>query len=250
MASKPGELRAPAWCHGASRKDAYKRGIASAPSVPVIVVLVTFVGFGALAQGAGLTMAQAVFVSVTVFALPGQVVLVDQIAQGAALLSTAFAVTLTSVRLLPLTISLMPYLRDGITPKWVEFAFAHVLAITVWIEGMRRLPPLPDGLRAPYYGGFVSALFLGIMCATTLGFLLSGQVPKEIGAGLIFLTPLYFFLSLIGVSKNSIDLLAVAIGAVLGPILYLTAPSLDLFLTGLIGGTVAYGLGKWRESGS
>jgi predicted branched-subunit amino acid permease len=239
-------MREPAWCRGASRQDAYIRGIAAAPSVPVFVVLVTFVGFGALAQGVGLTIAQAVFISVSVFALPGQVVLVDQIAQGAALVSTAFAVTLTSVRLLPLTISLMPYLRDGITPRWMEFLFAHVLAITIWIESMRRLPQLPVGLRAPYYGGFVSALFVGILCATTLGFLLSAQVPQEIGAGLIFLTPIYFFLSLISVAANRIDLLAVAIGAVLGPILFLMAPGLDLFLTGLIGGTIAFAIGKWR----
>lgn len=220
----------------------------AAPSVPVIVVLATFVGFGALAEGAGLTMAQAVFVTVSVFALPGQVVLVDQIAQGTALFSTAFAVTLTSVRLLPLTLSLMPYLRDGITPRWVEFIFAHMLAITMWIESMRRLPQLPERLRSPFYGGFVSALFAGILCATALGFLLSGQVPQEIGAGLIFLTPIYFFLSLIAVSKSHIDLLAVAIGAVLGPVLFVMTPGLDLFLTGLIGGTAAYALSYWWNS--
>jgi predicted branched-subunit amino acid permease len=193
-----------------------------------------------------LSIFQAVFISVSVFALPGQVVLVDQIAQGAALLATAFAVTLTSVRLLPLTISLMPYLRDGVTPRWLEFLFAHVLAITIWIESMQRIPQLPLLLRAPYYGGFVSALFAGILCATTTGFLLSAKVPAEIAAGLIFLTPIYFFLSLIAVSKNRVDLLAVAIGAVLGPVLFLIAPGLDLFLTGLIGGTAAYAIGKWR----
>lgn len=247
MAVKPSKIGEPAWCRGASRQDAYMRGIAAAPSVPVFLVLATFIGFGALAHGVGLTLAQTVFISISVFALPGQVVLVDQIAQGAALLSTAFAVTLTSVRLLPLTISLMPYLRDGITPRWTEFLFAHVLAITMWIESMRRLPQLPVGLRAPYYGGFVSALFVGILCATILGFLLSGQVPQEIGAALIFLTPIYFFLSLIAVAQNRIDLLAVAIGTVLGPVLFLMAPGLDLFLTGLIGGTVAYAIGKWRR---
>jgi len=247
LAAKPSKIQTPAWCQGASRQDAYIRGIAAAPSVPVFVVLATFVGFGALAQDVGLTIFQAVFISVFVFALPGQVVLVDQIAHGAALLATAFAVTLTSVRLLPLTISLMPYLRDGITPRWMEFLFAHVLAITMWIESMRRLPQLPAALRAPYYGGFASALFVGVLCATMLGFLLSGQVPREIGAALIFLTPIYFFLSLLAVAQNRIDLLAVAIGTVLGPVLFVMSPELDLFLTGLIGGTAAYAIGKWRR---
>ena len=69
----------------------------------MFVVFATFVGFGALARDVGLDLLQVVFVSATVFALPGQVVLVDQIGQGAALAATAFAVTLTAVRLLPLT---------------------------------------------------------------------------------------------------------------------------------------------------
>jgi predicted branched-subunit amino acid permease len=129
----------------------------------------------------------------------------------------------------------------------MEFLFAHMLAITMWIESMRRLPQLPAALRAPYYGGFASALFAGVLCATTLGFLLSGQVPREIGAALIFLTPIYFFLSLLAVAQNRIDLLAVAIGTVLGPVLFVLAPGFDLFLTGLIGGTAAYAIGKWRH---
>ena len=247
MVAKPIGITEPAWCRDASRRDAYIRGILAAPCIPVFVVLTTFVGFGALAQEVGLSFFQAVFISISVFALPGQVVLVDQIAQGAALLATAFAVTLTSVRLLPLTISLMPYLRDGATPRWVEFLFAHVLAITIWIESMRLLPQLPVGLRAPFYGGFVSALFVGVLFATSMGYLISGQVPEEIAAGLIFLTPLYFFQSLLAVAKNLFDLLAVVIGAALGPVLFLMAPGLDLFLTGLVGGTVAYLIGKWQR---
>ena len=102
-------------------------------------------------------------------------------------------------------------------------------------------------LRAPYYGGFATALFAGVLCATTLGFLLSGQVPREIGAALIFLTPIYFFLSLLAVAQNRIDLLPVAIGTVLGTVLFVMAPRIDLFLTGLIGGTAAYAIGKWRR---
>jgi predicted branched-subunit amino acid permease len=220
LATEPLGISEPAWCRDASRRDAYIRGILAAPCIPVFVVLTTFIGFGALSQGVGLSFIQVVFISISVFALPGQVVLVDQIAQGGALLATAFAVTLTSVRLLPLTISLMPYLRDGTTPRWVEFLFAHVLAITMWIESMRLLPQFPVGLRAPFYGGFVSALFVGVLCATSMGYLISGQVPEEIAVGLIFLTPLYFFQSLIAVAKNHIDLLAVAIGAALGPVLF------------------------------
>ncbi len=240
MGDQPNPLAAPAWTVGASRGHAFRRGLIEAPSAAVLVVFVTFVGFGALARDVGLTGAQALFVTLTVFALPGQVVLADQIAHGAGLAATAFAVTLTAVRLLPLTFSLMPLLRDGRSPRWLEFLLCHFVAITVWIESMRRLPPLPRALRVPYYAGFALAVMIGAISATWLGFTLAAGVPAAISAGFVFLTPIYFFLSLIGAAASDADKAALVLGALLGPPLFLLLPGFDLLLTGLIGGTGAY----------
>lgn len=241
--------RHPEWTRGASPVDAFLRGLLGAPSVPVLVVFVTFVGFGALAHDVGLDIFQAIFVSATVFALPNQVVLVDSAAKGAGLAAVAFAVALTSVRLLPMTFSLFPVMRSGRAPRWAEFILSHFVAITVWLESMRRLPRLPRALRVPYFAGFALVMLVGLMAATAFGYVLSANVPPAIAAGMVFLTPIYFFLSLIETARNNADKTAIVAGAVLGPLLFTVLPGLDLLLTGLVGGTAAYALMKWRQAG-
>jgi predicted branched-subunit amino acid permease len=212
------------------------------------VVVATFVGFGALARDVGLDLFQAMFVTATMFALPGQVVLADQISLGATLAAAMFAVTLTAIRLLPLTVSLMPYLRDRGTPRWVEPVLAHFVSITTWLEGMRVLPRLPGPLRAPFFGGFAAALFVTVLASTFGGYVAAGEVHPTVAAGLIFVSPLYFYISLVGTARSGTDAAALALGTVLGPILFLSFPGLDLVLTGLIGGSVAYGVFRWRNS--
>lgn len=207
-----------------------------------------FIGFGALARDVGLSLFDAIFVSATVFALPGQVVLADQISQGTLMAGAFFAVTLTAIRLLPLTASLLPHMRDGITPRWCEYPIAHIIAVTTWIESMRRLPPLPVELRVPYYAGFGSALFCANMLATAFGYSIAGAVPSSVAAALIFLTPIYFFLSLISAGRDVSDAIALPLGFAMGPLIFLVAPGLDLVLAGLVGGTIAYGVLRWREA--
>jgi predicted branched-subunit amino acid permease len=75
---------------------AFRRGTRLIVSVPAFVLLSTTIGFGALARDGGFELAHAVFIAVTVFALPNQVVLIDQLMRGATLAGAALAVTLTA----------------------------------------------------------------------------------------------------------------------------------------------------------
>lgn len=206
------------------------------------------IGFGALARDAGFSVGQAIFTTVGIFQLPGQVALVDQVARGATLLTAAFAVLLTAVRLLPMTVVLMPYLRGSGLPRWLEYAASHFVAITAWVEALRRLPPLPEHVRLPYFLGFAVVLCSGTVIATVAGYHLAGELPPILAAALLFLTPIYFVLSLIAAATTRADQLAIVFGVVLGPVLFVYVPGLDLLATGLIGGTIAYGLGRFKRS--
>ena len=230
-----------------TKARAFLLGIVGAPSVPVLVVTVTFIGFGALARDTGLNVFQAMFVSASVFALPGQVVLADEAGKGAGLAAVAFAVMLTSVRLLPMSYSLFPVMRGKDTPLWLEILLSHFVAITVWLEAMRRLPRQRKELRVAYFSGFALVMMAGLLTATAAGYYLAAKVPQEVAAGMVFLTPIYFFLSLVETSQNIADRGAVLVGIILGPLLYLLLPGLDLVLTGLIGGTACYAFMKWRQ---
>ena len=63
-------------------------------------------------------------------------------------------------------------------------------------------------------------------------------------APLLFFTPCYFMLSMLSTARMGADKLAVILGVVIGPLVYLISPDLDLLAAGLIGGTYAYWWGK------
>ncbi|MGI9378370.1 MAG: AzlC family ABC transporter permease [Methyloligellaceae bacterium] len=237
----------PAWTVGATTSKAFRRGILEAPSTPAIVLVATMTGFGALAHAVGFSFLQVIFVTITMFALPAQVVMADQIAAGASLLGVSLAVMITAIRLMPMTIVLVPLLKTNKTPLWVLLLLSHVVAVTAWIEALRRLPKLPLELRIPYFAGFSLMLVGFSVLGAGIGYSMAREVPVEIAAGLIFLTPLYFVISLIEIAKPVGDGKAVLFGMILGPLLFVYIPGFDLLTTGLIGGTLAYWLRKRSE---
>jgi predicted branched-subunit amino acid permease len=221
-------------------RAAFARGLRLVVSVPAIVLFATAIGFGVLARDGGFALGHAVFLSATVFALPNQVVLVDQLARGATVAAAALAVTLTAVRLLPMTVTLVPLLR-GPRRRWLlELVAVHFIAITTWMEGHRRLPALPPEQRLPYHLGTGVAMSSMVMAGTLVGYVLVAGLPAIVNAALLFMTPLYFFLSLIGTSATRMDAAALVLGCVLAPALYQVIPGFDLLATGIIGGTIAY----------
>jgi predicted branched-subunit amino acid permease len=236
----------PPWAATASRRQAFVRGLAVAASAPALVLFTTATGFGALARDLGFTLGHALFMSVVMYALPAQVMLIDQIARGAALTAVAFAVTLTAVRLLPMSITLFALIRDGPRIRPIHIVASHLMAVTVWLEGSRRLPLLPHDLRLPHFFGIGFGMFCATAGGSVLGFLIAGALPPAVAAALLFMTPVYFLLSLFVGASQRMDWLAIAAGLLLGPPLFLLLPGPDLMLTGVIGGTVAYLLGRRR----
>ena len=235
---------APDWAAGASQATSFRHGLASAFSVPGLILLATSAGFGALARDGGVSLLNTVFMMAAFFALPAQVVLTDQIARGASLAAGALAVTLTGIRLLPMTVALTPYLRGRHATRWHYLLAVHFIAVTAWLEGWRRLPSLPADLRMAHFLGIGTGLLSATLVGSALGYELAGTVPKLVAAALLFLTPIYFLLSLIAASAGRTDRLAIACGVALGPPFYLLAPGLDLLATGLVGGSLAYWMGR------
>lgn len=230
-----------------TRRSALARGIAVAFGVPGLILFASAAGFGALARDAGLSLGNANLMMATLFALPAQVVMVDQLARGGSLLGAALAVTLIGVRLLPMTAVLAPHLGGPSAGRLGKVIAVHAIAITAWMEGFRRLPSIAEPLRLPHFLGIGAGLILASLAGTTAGFAAAGVVPPAFAAALLFLTPIYFMLSLIETAGGAGDWLAIAIGAALGPLSYLFAPGFDLLLTGVVGGTAAYLLGRrWR----
>ncbi|MBL8564463.1 MAG: AzlC family ABC transporter permease [Hyphomicrobiaceae bacterium] len=236
----PRPARDDAWWRGLSRLGVFRKGLAVALEVPGLILLASAAGFGALARDAGLTVVDAVFMMGVFFALPAQVVMVDQLARGGALMGGALVVMLTGVRLVPMCVLLTPYLKGPRATRPGMLLAAHFIAVTAWMEGYRRLPRVPELHRFDYFIGIGTGLLIASLVGTAAGFLLAGTVPSLIAAVLLFLTPVYFLLALLSGATERADYLAIVAGLLLEPPLFLMVPGFDLLITGLLGGTLAF----------
>ena len=232
--------------HRTTPARAFLLGLRAAYSVAAFVLFATALGFGALARDTGFTLGHTAFLSLTMFALPNQVVLIDQLARGASLASAALAVTLAAVRLFPMVATIMPTLRGSTRRPLLEVLAAHFVAVTTWIEGARRLPAMPEDVRLHHHLGIGVAVCFMMVLGSVTGYLLSVGMPPVVSAALVFTTPLYFILSLVATAKARLDMAAIILGCGLAPLFYLIVPGPDLLATGLVGGTLAFLWGTAR----
>jgi predicted branched-subunit amino acid permease len=230
-----------------SPAKAFLQGLRAFYSVAACVLFATALGFGALARDTGFTLGHTAFLALTMFALPNQVVLIDQLARGASVAAAALAVTLAAVRLFPMVATTMPHVRGTKRRPVLEMIAAHFVAITTWIEGARRLPAIPQDLRLPHHLGIGVAVCGMMVAGSVTGYLLSVGMPAAVSAALVFTTPLYFILSLVATARARLEVSAVVLGCAVAPLFYLLVPGLDLLVTGLVGGTAAFLWGNARR---
>jgi predicted branched-subunit amino acid permease len=239
--------------HDARRTDqiAFWRGGRDAFSLPAWVLGFSILGIGSLARDAGFPAGAAVLSTIVMWAGPAQAVFFASVAAGTSFPVIAFAVTLSSVRLLPMTVAVLPLLRRPGQGLGTQLAAAHFIAVTMWVEGLRRLPPLPGPERVPYFFGFALACLTTCTAATYIGYFLLGALPLPLAAGLLFLTPIFFTVSLVAGAQSMADWAAMLMGAILTPLFHvLLGKDFELLAAGLIGGTAAYVVGKIRRGRS
>ncbi len=221
-----------------------KRGARQAASMPGVVMFFSFLGFGALLRSEGVPLVYGIAQDVAIWALPGQVVLLDAVSRGLPLLLGALAVTLTAVRLLPMVVLVLARSRLAGQARWPEYLAAHYIAATVWVMAEMHFDSLPKAGRLPWVIGLGTALVSAMTLATALGFMLTGIMAGPLAATLVFFTPAFFLLALIDGARMRMDWLAMTLGAVLGPLVHVYWPSLDLLAAGLVGGGAAFLLGR------
>ena len=216
------------------------RGVRAALSTPGLALTASAVGFGGLAQSLGWSLSLTVGSTAMIFALPAQLVMLAALTAGASLPATALAVTLSGVRLLPMTVSVMPLLRvPGVRP-WKLYLASHFVAMTIWLESFRHLPELPDRGKLPFYFGMASVLLLFSTAGTAAGFLIATWLSAPLAVGLVAVTPFYFLYSLERGATSAAERMAIVIGFVLGPLAAIYLPGLELLVAGVIGGTVPF----------
>src|SRR5262249_47844657 len=106
------------------------------------VVIGTYISIAALTRDFGFGLWWAMASTVLVWAAPAQVILVSALATGGTPLATALAVGVSSARLLPMVMSLLPLIKRPKTSYATLILPAHLTAVSVWIEALRLLPAI------------------------------------------------------------------------------------------------------------
>ena len=231
----------------ANRRAAFWAGIHDALGAPVLVLFAGMVGFGAMGRSHGFDAWMTGLTSLLMFALPGQVVMLEMLISGSSFLAIAFAVSLTSARFVTMVVTLFPQLHRRDRNRGL-YLWVHLLAMTAWSMSMREFPHMAAKHRLSYFIGLALPCWLISPLGTVLGFYVAGWVPAPVTLGLVFINPLFFLLTFTDVKPWG-NRMAIGLGCLLGPLFYAWDRDSSLLLTGLVAGTLAYGVERlWLRS--
>ena len=232
-----------------SSAAAYLAGIRAAwLSVFAYVIFGTYIGIGALAYDFGFSLPWLALSTLLVWAGPAQVILISALGGGAALIEVAIAVGLSGVRLLPMVVSLLPILKTPQTRQRDLLLPTHFTAVSMWVEAMRLAPLIEPERRIAFCNGIGTGLVTAATIASVIGYYLAARLPPLMTAGLLFLTPISFLVSVARNARLLVDKLALVLGLVIGPLLAYRDVDLDILWAGIGGGTLAYIVHRVRES--
>lgn len=214
-------------------------------SVPAIILMVSFIGFSAFAVESGIGRGEAMFMTVIIWALPAKMILIGMMSSGANLLACFLAVTLSSIRMMPMVASLVPEMRERKTPTWLLLFLSHFVAITAWVYAMGNLNKIPRDGRVAFFAGFGITLVAVNTVLVGICYSLVASFPPIVAGVLFFLTPVYFVASIWATGRHTVVKIAFIIGIISGPLLALITPGFDILIAGVGGGTLAYAIDRY-----
>ena len=223
------------------------QGVKGLFCIPALVLIISMVGFAGLAREAGVEWHHAVFMTLAIWAMPAQIIMIGSIAAGVSLPAIALAVALSSARLMPMVVALTPELRAPQTRKSSLVFLSLFVSITSWVFAMEKLPSAPREKRTIYFAGFAVTLTLINTLVVAIAFTAMGHFPSLVAGAFAFLTPVYFLMSLFGSAREASGRFALFFGIVFLPITHWLVPELDILLAGVFGGLTAYGIGQLKR---
>lgn len=233
--------------HEGGRSRWFLAGMRGVLSLPALILMTSYVGFSAFALESGLTRGEAVAMTLGIWALPAQMILIGSMLGGANIAASFLAVTLSSIRMMPMVASIVPEMRTPKTPVWMLLFLSHFIAITSWVFASTHLREVPRQHRVVFFAGFGVTLTLTNALIVSVSYGIVSQFPPIVAGALFMLTPVYFISSIWASAKQPVVKLAFVVGVVLGPLLAIVVPKFDVLLAGIVGGTAAYLVDRHRR---
>lgn len=226
-----------------NQSEIIRKALYDSLSLPAFILLFTMMGYGSLARSAGFGMDMAALGTLLIWGLPGQLAMVELTATGQSIFAIVFACSLANARFMPMVVSFVPLMARSQASMPRLMLDAQLLSINSWAMCQREFPRIEVQHRHLYYFVFASSIMLAAVIGTMLGYYGSILLPLVIVLGLIFVSPLFFALVLSAVKGKS-ERFSLLFGCAIVPIAQAWFPSVDLLITGFIGGSLGFVCGR------
>ena len=148
-----------------------------------------------------------------------------------------------------MVVAVLPMMRTPTDQKRATLILpTHFVAVTLWVECFRLFPKVPRERRIPFTLGLGIGLVSVCLVANVIGYGLAANLPQLFGAAILLLTPLAFLLS---TARNCRQLCRLSsrwcLGLALFPLVSMLHTGVDILISGVSAGTIAYGVHWWRE---
>jgi len=221
----------------------FRKAMLDSLSLPVFILLTTMMGFGSLAQSVGFSPEMSALATALIWGLPGQLAMVELTANGQELVAIIFACSLANARFFPMVVSFIPSMTRTKTSFLKQILYAQLLSINSWALCIRKFPEIDPDCRQLYFMVFAISILTAAIAGTLLGYYASAVLPSAFVLGLIFLSPLFFALILSAVPKAG-ERASLVLGCLVVPLAHRYFPSVDLLITGVVGGSLGFILGR------
>jgi 4-azaleucine resistance transporter AzlC len=220
----------------------FRRGLRDV--APLLLGVAPFgVVAGIAATNAGLDLAQAVGMSVVVFAGASQLAALELLGADAPVAVVVLTAVVINLRMLMYSASIAPYFRD-LAGRW-KATLAYVLTDQAYALSVSRYRTGESVDRKAYYLGAAVTLWAVWQATTVAGVVVGTGVPAA--WGLDFAVPLVFLALLVPAMEDR----PASLAAVVGGVVAVAGTGLPLNLGLLVGATagIATGMGAERVLG-
>ena len=110
-----------------NNRHAINLGVIDASKIPSIALITSMMSYASLVRESGLDFSFAIASSALMWALPGQIALVELHSAGATLLATVLAVAMANARFFPMTATMVPLFSQGVKRKLWLYPLSHFI---------------------------------------------------------------------------------------------------------------------------
>lgn len=216
------------------------KGVQHAAGVPGIGLGLSMIAFGAYLKSSDFNVYQSLLSTFFAFALPGQYVMAETLLAGGNLLNIFCAVLLTNARLFPMTMYLIPILKNDKDSQLKYYFLSHLIAVTAWVNMLNIYHKINKQNRVEYFIGLGGFLWIISIICTLIGYLLSSFVEKDILLAMVFFNPLYFLIMTIRNINQRHLIITFILASIICPIIYTISNDWSVLFAGTLSGLIGY----------